>query len=63
MESQLTNIQSFLSQRQLDNLPSQPEPNPKREDTLIKEDQAPEKIEVPTDGNPVPKNEGDIDIS
>ena len=35
MESQLTNIQSFLSQRQLDNLPSQPKPNPKKEDVNV----------------------------
>ncbi|RZC29161.1 hypothetical protein D0Y65_000947 [Glycine soja] len=83
VEFQLTNKQSFLSQRQLDNLSSQPEPNPKKEDVivvmtrnkriqdnseekegfflkatdgvLIEKDQAPKKVEVLTDGNPVLK--------
>jgi len=32
VESQLINIQSLLSQRQLGNLPSQPKPKPKKED-------------------------------
>jgi len=84
VESQLTNIQSFCHKG---NLPSQLEPNPKREDfnvvmtrskriqkssdkkkgsfpeaandVLTKKDQAPKKFEVPSNGNPMPKKEGD----
>ena len=76
-----------MSQRQPNNLPSQLEPNPKKEDVddvmtrskriqedseekegssskvaddvLTKEDQTLEKIEDPTNGNPIPKKEGE----
>ena len=86
VESQLTNIQSLLSQRQLGNLPSEydqtlrenakvvmtrskkvQEDFEEKEDSSLKaandiltvKDRAPEKVEVPTYRNSMPKKERD----
>ena len=86
VESQLTNIQSLLSQRQLGNLPSEydqtlrenaevvmtkskrvQEDSKEKEDFSLKaaddiltvKDRVPEKVDVPTDRNSMPKKEKD----